>query len=278
MQAFAHGLGEMFLLHGKRYLVQCFHIQILDHLAVGNITEQGNLVPDGLVQGNFRAAYNDIRLDPHALQFLDTGLGGLGFQLLGCFQVWDQSDMDENGIFMSHIQLELPDGFQERLALNVADGAAHLDNGDLCFPASVIPVETALQLIGDVGDHLHGAAAVVSPALLGEYRPVNLAGSDITLLVQALVDETLVMSQIQIRLRSVIRHKYFSVLDGVHGTRVDIDIRVKFLHGHLVATHFQKSSQRGGGNSLSQTGNNTTCHKNVLYSHSFLHSDYKKYN
>ena len=55
--------------------------------------------------------------------------------------------MDEDDIFVSILVLELPDGFQERLALDVAHRAAHLDDGDLGVLCPGIPVETALDLV-----------------------------------------------------------------------------------------------------------------------------------
>ena len=38
--------------------------------------------------------------------------------------------MDQNGIFMAYVVLELTDGLQERLTLNIADGSAYLYNSD----------------------------------------------------------------------------------------------------------------------------------------------------
>mgnify|MGYP004634877261 CR=1 FL=1 len=99
-------------------------------------------------------------------------------------------------------------------------------------------METALDLICDVGDDLNGAAAVVTATLLLQNRPVNFTGSNVGITGQALVDETLVMSQIQIGLGAVIGDKYFTVLNGVHRTGVDVDIRVKLLHGDRIASGF----------------------------------------
>ena len=38
--------------------------------------------------------------------------------------------MDQNGIIMAHLMLELTNGFQERLALDITYGTAYLDDGD----------------------------------------------------------------------------------------------------------------------------------------------------
>ena len=46
------------------------------------------------------------------------------------------------------------------------------------------------------------------------------------------------MPQIQVGFRAVVGDEYFPMLYGVHGSGVDIDIRVEFLHGYFVAARF----------------------------------------
>ena len=151
--------------------------------------------------------------------------------------------MNDDGIVMSHLVLELPDRFQEGLALDIAHGAAGLDDGNMHVLGGVIPIEPALDLIGNMRNDLYGPAAVIASAFLLQDRPVDLAGGDVGILVQTFVNKTLIMSQIQIRLGPVIGDKYFAVLDRVHGSGINIDVRVEFLHGDLVAPRLQKASQ-----------------------------------
>ena len=47
------------------------------------------------------------------------------------------------------------------------------------------------------------------------------------------VREALVMAEIQVRFRPVFSHEDLSVLKGVHGPRVHIDIRIELLEGDL---------------------------------------------
>ena len=100
--------------------------------------------------------------------------------------------MDENGILMSYLMLELADGLQKRLALDIANGSAYLNDGNLGVGGGVVAVEAALDLVGDVRDHLNCASAKVAAALFLEYAPVNLTGGDVGVLGQALVNETLI--------------------------------------------------------------------------------------
>ena len=51
------------------------------------------------------------------------------------------------------------------------------------------------------------------------------------------------MSQVQIRFGSVIGYEYFSVLYRIHGSGINIDVRVEFLHGHRISAGFQKPAE-----------------------------------
>ena len=48
--------------------------------------------------------------------------------------------------------LELTDCLEERLALDVADGTADFNDGNVCLLGSKVPVKAALDLVCDVRD------------------------------------------------------------------------------------------------------------------------------
>ena len=161
--------------------------------------------------------------------------------------------MKENGIVVSYLMLELADGFQEWLALNITDGSSDFDNRDMCIFGSEIPIETAFDLIGDVWDNLHGSSAVITAALLLKNRPVNLTGCYVGIFIKTLVDEALIMSQIKIGFGSIVGDEHLTVLYWIHGTRVNINIRIEFLHGYFITACFQKTAQRCGSDSLAES-------------------------
>lgn len=146
------------------------------------VTEQSNLVLDGLIQRMLTSADDDIRLDAHALQILNTGLGRFGLQLLRSTQIRNQRYMDQNGIIMAHLMLELTNGFQERLAFDVTYGTADLNDGDTGLVIRKIAVETALDLVGDMRNDLYGTSAVITTTLLLQYGPVYLTGGNVGIL------------------------------------------------------------------------------------------------
>ena len=146
--------------------------------------------------------------------------------------------MDKNDIFTSLFVLELADRFEERLAFDISYGTADLNDGDFRIFCNRITVETALDFIGDVRDDLDRPAAEISPPFFLQYGPVDLSGGDVGVFSQAFVYETLIMPQIQICLSPVICDKDFSVLNRIHCSRVDINVRIKFLHGDCIAPCF----------------------------------------
>ena len=150
--------------------------------------------------------------------------------------------MDQDRVLMADVVLELADRLKERLALDVADRTADLNDRDLCLIRRIIAVETALDFICNVRNDLHCASAVIAAPLFLKNGPVNLSGGDIRIFIQALVDKTLIVAKIQVGLSTVIGHEYFAVLDWVHRAWVNIDVRVKFLHGYLVAACLEQTS------------------------------------
>ena len=175
--------------------------------------------------------------------------------------------MDQDRVFAACFMLELADGLQERLALDIAYRAADLDDGDMHILGCVVPVETALDLVGNMRDDLDGASAVISAPLFLQDAPVNLSRGDVGVFIQVLVDKTLVVSQIQICLGAVVGDEDFSVLDRIHGARIDVDIRIEFLHGDLIAARFQKAAQRGCGDAFSKTRYDASGDKYIFYWH-----------
>ena len=67
---------------------------------------------------------------------------------------------------MSYIMLELAYGFQKRLAFNITDSPAHLNNGNLGVFTAIIPVKPAFDFIRNMRDDLDCAAAEIAAAFL----------------------------------------------------------------------------------------------------------------
>ena len=182
----------------------------------------------------------------------------------GGFQVGNQRDVDIQSIFPAHFVPHLPDGLDKGLAFDVADGAADLRDDYISLGSTADIIDKALDLIRDVWDGLHGSTQIFAPALLGEDIGIDLAGGQIGVFVQILVNETLVMTQIKICFGSILGHIDLAVLIRTHGTGVNIDIGVQLLCGHLQPPCFEQTSQRRRRNTFTQTGYHTTGHENIF--------------
>ncbi len=76
--------------------------------------------------------------------------------------------------------LELTDRLEERQALDVADGAADLDQHEVVIV--VAGEDDSLDGVGDVRNHLDGRAEIIAAPLLGDDVLVDAPGGDIVLL------------------------------------------------------------------------------------------------
>ena len=128
----------------------------------------------------------------------------------------------------SELHAELTDCLEKRQRLDVTHGAADLNHADI----GVVGPEhdAALDLIGDVRDHLHGRAQIIATPLLGDDALVDAAGGEIAVASGRRPHETLVVPEIQVRFRTVRRDEHLAVLERTHGPRVDIDIGVELDH------------------------------------------------
>ncbi|MDT4889364.1 hypothetical protein FQZ97_1260510 [compost metagenome] len=92
-------------------------------------------------------------------------------------------------------------------------------------------------------DHLHRLAEVVAAAFLLQHRLVDLAGGEVVGLLHARFNETLVVAQVQVGFGAVVGDEDLAVLEGRHGARVHVDVRVELDEGDFEAARFKNRSQ-----------------------------------
>ena len=63
--------------------------------------------------------------------------------------------------------------------------------------------------------------------------------------------EPLVVTEVEVGLKAVLRHVAFSVLIRVQRAWVDVDVWVEFLDGYLVSACLQQFADAGGDNAFS---------------------------
>ena len=236
-------LREMLVLHHERHLVDELRIGVLQHVVRRHITEKADLLPDILRNRILGTADEDIRLETKPLKLTYAHLRRLRLQLLGRMQIRNQRHMNHDGILMTDLLLELTNRLEERLGLDIADRTTNLDDGDTILALVIRMIEITLDLVRDVWDDLDGMTLILTVTLLVEDGPVHLTGGDIAPVIQGLVDETLVMTEIEVGLRTIIRDENLTMLNRVHRTRIDVDVRIELLHGNLIAARLQKTAE-----------------------------------
>ncbi len=178
--------------------------------------------------------------------------------------------MDVECVFAADFGAHLSQRLQEGQALDVAHRAADFDQDDLRLALVGHSKDIALNLVGDVGDDLDCTAQIVAAPFAGDDLGIDPAGGDVRRLVEADVDEPLIVAQVEIGLRAVVGHEYLTVLIGRHGPRIDVDVGVELLGRDGEAPRLQQPPQRRGRYALADRTDYPTGEEDVLGHRAFL--------
>ncbi len=228
-----------------------------------HIGEEGDLFARAVAHRLVRPADDHVGLDADAAQLGDAVLGRLGLQLVAAGDVGQQGHVDVERVGASHILAHLADGLQERQALDVTHRATDLDDDHIGIVVPSGLLDTPLDLVGDVGDHLDGAAQVVAMALFGQHLVVDLAGGHVVGLAQILIYEALVVAQVQIGLGAVVGDEHLAVLVGRHGAGVYVQVRVELLGRDLQPPALEQPADGCSRHALAQAAHDATGDEDV---------------
>jgi hypothetical protein len=146
-----------------------------------------------------------------------------------------------------------------------------VSNGSSDFSDNYISVigsnttDPALDFVGDMRNYLNSLSQVITASLSGQNGLINRSCSCIRTTSEILVNETLVVAKVKVSLATIVCHKHFTVLKRVHRARVNVDVRVKFLHCDAQAAHLQQTTKRRSSETLTEGTCNATCHEYVLW-------------
>ncbi len=174
--------------------------------------------------------------------------------------------MHETGVEARQLLAQLTDGLKERQAFDVAHRAADLHQDEVDFLAVLVEgrlQDEVLDLVGDVGDHLHGGAQIVPSPLLLQNGLVDAAGGDVVALGGRHAGEALVVAKVQVGLRPVVGDENLAVLVGAHRPRIDVEIGVELPKPNLVSAGLQQCAKGGGSEAFSQRGNHAAGNENI---------------
>ena len=176
--------------------------------------------------------------------------------------------MQKETVLPTNLVTHLAGRFQERLGFDIADSAADLGDDDVWPVAVGVRLghlqDPAFDLIGDVRDHLHGIAEVLPTAFPGDDFRIHLAGGHIRRTGQIPVQEALIVADVEVGFGPVLGDEHLTVLERVHGSRINVEVRVEFLHGHLQSAGGQQLPETAGGQALAKRRDHATGDKDVL--------------
>ena len=104
-------------------------------------------------------------------------------------------------------------------------------------------------------------------AFLGDDLIIDGTRSRVVFLGERRIEIAFVVPQIEVRFRPVIRNVYFTMLIGIHGSGVHIDIGIKFLDGHGQSTRFQQCADGSRRKPFAERGKDATSDEDKLGLH-----------
>ena len=259
-----HELVEVLLAQAQRHGVEVRHVLGGDHGALVEVGEERDLGAQLARQRAGRARHDDVGRDTDAAQLVDRVLRGLGLELARGLDHRHERDVQVEHVVAAELRAQLADGLEERQALDVADRAADLDEHDVDVARGRDAQDAALDLVGDVRDHLDGRAEVLALALAADDGVVDAARGRVRGARGVLVDEALVVAEVEVGLGPVLGHEDLAVLVRRHGARVDVDVRIELLHADLEAARLEQRAERGGGDALAERGDDAARDEDVL--------------
>ena len=250
-------------LERQRHLVdRKVFVPFLDHRLERHVAEERDFFAIRQIEGPLGATDEHVGLDADLPQQADGVLRRLGLELTRRLQIRHEREVDEHAIFAAHIERNLADGFQKRQALDVAHRAADL--GDHHVGLGIAEVgDHLLDLVGDVGNHLHCLPEKLAAPLLVDHRQVDLAGRVVAPAGQRRGGEAFVVAEIEVGLAAVVEHVDLAVLVGAHRPGIDVDVGVELLHLDPQAAGLEQHADRGAREPLAQRTDDTAGHENM---------------
>ena len=262
LQLLGDDLVDALVVEHGRHFVDGVGVVTADNGVFFHIAEQRDLALFVFRQFAVHPAEQDVRLNADLAQFFYRVLGRFGLDLAGGGDVRHIGQVHVQGVLAAQIGAHLADGLQERQRFDVAHGAADLDDGDVRVGRAFVHLQ--LDFVGDVRDHLHGAAQVVAAALLGDHGLVYLTGGEVVAFLHLRVDEALVVAQIKVGFRAVFGDEHLAMLERAHCARIDVDVGVELQHGDFQPARLEDGGDGRSGNALTQGGHHTAGYEDVL--------------
>jgi len=153
-------------------------------------------------------------------------------------------------VFSPQFRAHLPNRLHERQRFDIAHGTADLHQADIGVAGA--GDHAVLDLVGNVGNHLHGRPEILAPALLRDDISVDPARGEIAVAGRGRANEALVVTEIEIGLGPVLGDENLAMLERTHGARIHVDIGIQLDHADLESAGLQYCAQGRGRDALSK--------------------------
>ncbi len=173
--------------------------------------------------------------------------------------------MDEDAVLLSYVDGQLSHGLEEGHRLDVPHGASDLHQGNVHVCGLGHGRDHVLDLVRHVRDDLYRPTEIVSVPLLLDDGQVGLTRGDVVGPGELHIEEPLVIPQVQVHLTPILHHEDLAVLEWVHGPRIDVEVRIDLDRGDLQAPGLEVEADARSGYPLSQTGQNSPRHDDILH-------------
>ena len=237
----------------RAFIDRVVDIAECDNILALDITEHRDLAAIFLIKIGLGAANDDVWLNADLAQLGDRLLRRLGLRLTRRLDVRQQRDMDETDIFLTNLERVLPECFEEKQSLHVAHGAADFSDEHIDIRIFFRDfVNARLDLIGHMRNELHGLAQILAAPLFADYRVEDLTRGKVVHPRQHAGGEALVVTKVEVGLRTIVEHIDLAVLVRRHGAWIDIEIGIEFLHQHLEPAVFEQRADGCCGKSFAE--------------------------
>gem|GEM_PF-5233001 len=253
----------------KWYLIDRTHRWRRDDAINRDITEERDLLANLIRNFHIGSKCDEISLNTARAEIANRCLSRFSFEFFGGGDVREESDMKKLNICSSHLKTHLTCRFKIELIFHISDGSSDFYNHNITSRRLRCFADFFFDQVSEVRDNLHSLAEIRPVSLTIEHLSVELTGTIGRMLIKGFINESLVMSEIEICLGSIIRHEHLSMLKRRHGSRIDIEIPVKFLHRDTVPGGFHKSSNRGCGDSFPDSRENSTSNEQYFHKNKY---------
>ena len=73
------------------------------------------------------------------------------------------------------------------------------------------------------------------------------------------------MTKVEIGFSAIVGDEHFAMFEGIHRSRVDVDVRIEFLHRDAQTTHLEETTKRGCSESLAERAGYAPGNEHMLW-------------